>query len=270
MEQHWPSTMTVLSTHDTKRSADARCRLAVLSELPDRWVAECTAWSELAGGLPDRNAEWMLWQTLVAAWPIEPDRLVGVLLKSLREAKQATNWRSPDADYEAAVTGYARAVLASPELVSRIGAFVEFLEPFAQSNSLSAALLHLTMPGVPDLYQGSELPLHTLVDPDNRAPVEFGRPESGLSQFALRKLALTRTALHLPRPLGPYRPLEADPHLVAYQRGSNVTIVAPRLPYALAQRATPVTLDLPGQWRDLLTDRQFTGEVTAAALLIQE
>ncbi|MDH6139560.1 (1-_4)-alpha-D-glucan 1-alpha-D-glucosylmutase [Kitasatospora sp. GP30] len=285
MEQHWPHTMTVLSTHDTKRSADARCRLAVLSELPDRWAAECAAWSELAGGLPDRNAEWLLWQTLVAAWPIEPDRLVGVLLKSLREAKQATNWRSPDADYEAAVTGYARSVLASPELVSRIGEFVAFLEPFAQSNSLSAALLHLTMPGVPDLYQGSELPLHTLVDPDNRAPVVFDRPESGLSEsgvsesgvsepglsdFARRKLALTRTALHLPRPLGPYRPVEADPHLVVYQRGSNLTIVAPRLPYTLAQRVTPVTLDLPGQWRDLLTDRPFTGEVTAAALLIQE
>jgi (1->4)-alpha-D-glucan 1-alpha-D-glucosylmutase len=270
MEQHWPHTMTALSTHDTKRSADARCRLAVLSELPERWVAECRAWSELAGGLPDRNAEWMLWQTLVAAWPISPERLVEVLLKSLREAKLATNWRSPDTGYEATVTDYARAVLASPELCRRIGEFVDFLEPFAQSNSLSAALLHLTMPGVPDLYQGSELPLHTLVDPDNRAPVVFGRPESELSEFARRKLHLTRTALHLARPLGAYRPLQADPHLVAYQRGADLTIIVPRLPYTLAQRTTPVTLDLPGQWRDLLTGRLFTGTVTAAALLTRE
>jgi (1->4)-alpha-D-glucan 1-alpha-D-glucosylmutase len=81
---------------------------------------------------------------------------------------------------------------------------------------------------------------------------------------------LTRTALHLPRPLGPYRPLPADPHLVAYQRGPDLTVVAPRLPYALARRATPVTLELPGQWHDLLTDRQFNGTVTAAALLTRE
>jgi (1->4)-alpha-D-glucan 1-alpha-D-glucosylmutase len=191
-------------------------------------------------------------------------------VKALREAKLATDWRSPDADYEAAVTGYARAVLALPELTARIGAFVAFLEPFAQSNSLSAALLHLTIPGVPDLYQGSELPLHTLVDPDNRAPVLFRRPAAELGEFACRKWELTRTALHLPRPLGRYRPLPADPHLVAYQRGPGLTVLAPRLPYALSRRATPLELDLPGQWRDLLTGRPFTGQVTAAALLTRE
>jgi (1->4)-alpha-D-glucan 1-alpha-D-glucosylmutase len=95
VQRDWPHTMTALSTHDTKRSADARARLAVLAELPELWGAECAAWSELAGGLADRNAEWLLWQTLVAAWPIAPDRLAGVLLKSVREAKLATSWTSP-------------------------------------------------------------------------------------------------------------------------------------------------------------------------------
>ncbi|MEY9943340.1 malto-oligosyltrehalose synthase [Kitasatospora sp. GAS1066B] len=270
IQRNWPLTMTALSTHDTKRSADARARLTVLAELPEQWVAECTAWSELAGGLADRNAEWLLWQTLVAAWPIEPDRLVGILLKSVREAKLRTGWTSPDAAYETAVTDYAHRVLASPELVDRIARFVAFLEPFAQSNSLSAALLHLTLPGVPDLYQGSEKPLYTLVDPDNRAPVDFAAPEVGLTDFARRKLHLTRTALGLARPLGPYQPLPADPHLIAYQRGPDLTIIATRLPFALAQRGEQATLDLPGHWRDLLTDRQFTGTVETVALLTRE
>ncbi|GAA1982950.1 malto-oligosyltrehalose synthase [Kitasatospora viridis] len=268
LEQHWPHTMTALSTHDTKRSADARARLAVLAELPERWVEECTAWSALAGGLADRNAEWLLWQTLVAAWPIPPERLVGVLLKSLREAKQATRWTAPDPAYEAAVTDYARRVLAMPELVHRIDGFMAFLEPFAQSNSLSAALLHLTLPGVPDLYQGSELPLHTLVDPDNRAVVDFGAPATG--EFARRKLHLTRTALGLRPSLGPYRALAADPHLVAFRRGPEVTVLAPRLPYARATRAEPLRCELAGRWRDLLSETEFTGAVTGAALLVRE
>ncbi|MCX4749718.1 malto-oligosyltrehalose synthase [Kitasatospora sp. NBC_01287] len=270
IQRNWPLTMTALSTHDTKRSADARARLAVLAELPERWSQECLAWSELVDGPADRNAQWLLWQTLVAAWPLGGERLRQVLLKSVREAKQATSWTAQDPVYEAAVTDHAEAVLASPELMARIGAFVAFLEPYARSNSLSAALLHLTMPGVPDLYQGSELPLHTLVDPDNRAPVDFDVPEVDLSDFARRKLRLTRTALHLTRPLGRYRPLEAGEHLIAYQRGPDITVVATRLPYALARRGEPAVLELPGQWRDLLTDRPFDGVVDTVALLARE
>ncbi|GAA1225048.1 malto-oligosyltrehalose synthase [Kitasatospora nipponensis] len=270
LEAHWPHTMTVLSTHDTKRSADARARLAVLAELPERWLRECTAWSELAGGLADRNAEWLLWQTLVAAWPISPERLVAVLTKSVREAKLATSWTDPDTGYEATVTDYARRVLDTPALTERIERFVAFLEPFAQSNSLAAALLHLTMPGVPDLYQGSEKPLYTLVDPDNRAPVDFAAPEIGLSDFARHKLHLTRTALRLPRPLGRYQPLPAQPHLVAFQRGPDLTVAVSRLPFALARSGQRATLELPGRWRDLLTGRPHRGPVETVALLTRE
>lgn len=278
IQRHWPLTMTALSTHDTKRSADARARLAVLAELPERWAAECREWSALAGGPDggpvggpvDRNVEWLLWQTLVAAWPIDLDRLRAVLLKSVREAKLATSWTAQHADYEAAVGQYAETVLSNPELTARIEAFVAFLTPYAQRNSLSAALLHLTMPGVPDLYQGSERPLYTLVDPDNRAPVDFTLPDSALTDFARQKLELTRTALHLSRPLGRYRPLAAGEHLIAYQRGPDLTVVATRLPYALARRGEPATLELAGRWRDLLTDRPFTGTVDTIALLAKE
>ncbi|MGF1428902.1 malto-oligosyltrehalose synthase [Kitasatospora sp. LaBMicrA B282] len=269
-EQHWPHTMTALSTHDTKRSADARARLAVLAELPEEWAAQCRAWSALAGPLADRNAEWLLWQTLVAAWPIEGERLRQVLLKALREAKLATSWTAQDPAYESAVLEHAAAVLAHPELRERIAAFSARLEPYAQSNSLAAALLHLTVPGVPDLYQGSEFPLHTLVDPDNRAPVDFAVPADGLGDFARRKLHLTRTALHLPRPLGRYRPLPAGPHLVAFQRGPDLTVAATRLPCALARSGRPARLELPGRWRNLLTDGPFDGTVETVALLIRE
>ncbi|WP_051967577.1 malto-oligosyltrehalose synthase [Kitasatospora mediocidica] len=270
IQQHWPLTMTALSTHDTKRSADARARLAVLAELPQRWLAECTAWSGLAGGLADRNAEWLLWQTLVAAWPIDPERLVAVLLKSVREAKLATSWTSPDPGYEAELCDYARAVLANPELTARITAFVGFLAPYARSNSLAAALLHLTAPGVPDLYQGSERMLYTLVDPDNRAPVRFDAAEASLSELDHEKRHLTSTALHLPRPLGPYRPLATGPHLVAFQRGDDLTVAVTRLPYALARSGRPAALELAGDWTDLLTGREHEGVVDTVTLLTRE
>ncbi len=271
LQQDWPLTMTALSTHDTKRSADARARLAVLAELPERWTAECAAWSRLAGGLADRNAEWLLWQTLVAAWPISLERLTAVLLKSLREAKLATSWTSPDPGYESAVTDYARAVLANPELTGRIGGFVDQLAPYARSNSLAAALLHLTVPGVPDLYQGSELMLYTQVDPDNRAPVAFGTREGELSELDHEKRHLTTTALHLPRPLGRYRPLPtASPHLLAFQRGDDLTVCVTRLPHTLARSGAEVRLDLPGDWTDLLTGREHEGPIDTVALLIRE
>ncbi|MEZ0025526.1 (1-_4)-alpha-D-glucan 1-alpha-D-glucosylmutase [Kitasatospora sp. MAP12-15] len=270
IQQHWPLTMTALSTHDTKRSADARARLAVLAELPERWLAECTAWAEAAGHLADRNAEWLLWQTLVAAWPIDVERLVAVLLKSVREAKLATSWTSPDPGYEAELVDYARTALANPELTDRIGAFVDFLAPYARSNSLSAALLHLTVPGVPDLYQGSERMLYTLVDPDNRAPVAFGDREAELSELDHEKRHLTSTALHLPRPLGPYRPLATGPHLVAFQRGEDLTVAVTRLPYALARSGERAVLELPGDWTDLLTGREHEGVVETVTLLTRE
>ncbi|MCU7825401.1 malto-oligosyltrehalose synthase [Kitasatospora sp. DSM 101779] len=273
-ERDRPTGMTVLSTHDTKRSADARARLAVLAELPDAWAAECAAWTAAAGPCPDRNTAWLLWQTLVAAWPIGEERLVQVVLKSAREAKLRTSWTAPDETFERVLTAYARGALANAGLCPRIAGFVQLLAPYARSNTLAAALLHLTVPGVPDLYQGSEEPLYTLVDPDNRAPVDLGALAVRLTDsaadrggdLAREKLHLTTTALHLRRslPLGPYRPLEATgrtaAHLLAFFRGPRVITAVTRLPYGL-QRAGgwgDTVLELPeGRWTDELTGRHY-------------
>ncbi|MGK4583861.1 malto-oligosyltrehalose synthase [Kitasatospora sp. HPMI-4] len=286
LEQHWPYSMTVLSTHDTKRSADARARLAVLAELPGLWTDECLAWTGSAGFCPDRSTAWLLWQTLVAGWPLSADRLVSVLLKSAREAKLHTSWTAPDTRFEKALTDYAHAVFANPGLCPRIAGFVAMISPYARSNTLAAALLHLTVPGVPDLYQGGEEPLYTLVDPDNRAPVDLlalavrltdsatDRPHD----LAREKLHLTTTALHLrrDRPLGPYRPLTARgpaaAHLLAFARGPELVTAVTRLPYGLERRGgwRETELELPeGRWVDELTQRHVPGGALPAAVLFE-
>ncbi|MEU9128619.1 malto-oligosyltrehalose synthase [Kitasatospora sp. NPDC048540] len=286
LEQHRPSGMTALSTHDTKRSADARARLAVLTELPELWAAECAAWTTAAGPCPDRPTAWLLWQTLVAAWPIGPERLVSTLLKSAREAKVHTSWTAPDERFERWLTEYARGVLGNIGLCPRIDGLVQLLAPFARSNSLSAALLQLAAPGVPDLYQGSEEPLYTLVDPDNRAPVDLGAlavrltdsPADRPGDLAREKLHLTTTALHLRRthPFGSYRPLAATgpaaEHLLAFGRGEDVLALATRLPYGLHRRGgwadTALALP-PGSWTDELTGRHFPGGPARVADLLE-
>ncbi|MFD8782210.1 malto-oligosyltrehalose synthase [Kitasatospora sp. NPDC059599] len=288
-ERDWPHGMTVLSTHDTKRSADARARLAVLAEQPQSWASEAAAWSTAAGpaapGL-DRDADWLLWHTLVAAWPITPDRLVAALLKAVREAKLHTSWTAPAPGYERALEERARAVHGNPGLLPRIEGTVRAIAPHARSNTLAAALLHLTVPGVPDLYQGSEEPLYTLVDPDNRGVVDLGALAVRLTDsaaarpgdLAREKLHLTTTALHLrrSRPLGPYRPLSATgpaaDHLLAFARGDDTVTAVTRLPYGLERaggwRDTVLELPAGGPWTDELTLRAFpAGAVPVAELL---
>ncbi|MFC8716743.1 malto-oligosyltrehalose synthase [Kitasatospora sp. NPDC057198] len=286
-ERLWPGAMTALSTHDTKRSADARARLAVLAELPEVWAAECAAWTLAAGPCADRSTAWLLWQTLLAAWPLPQERLLGVVLKSVREAKRRTSWKEPDAGFEGWLTRYVRGALANPGLCPRIAGFAGLVAPFARVNSLSAALLHLLAPGVPDVFQGGEEPLYTLVDPDNRAPVDLGAlavrltdsPEPRPGDLAREKLHLTTTALHLRRAgaLGSYRPLAADgpaaEHLVAFGRGERVLCAATRLPYGLHRaggwRETVLELP-PGRWTDLLTERHFTGGPVELSYLFRQ
>ncbi|MFC5661921.1 alpha-amylase family glycosyl hydrolase [Kitasatospora misakiensis] len=295
VERHWPHTMTVLSTHDTKRSADARARLAVLAEQPREWAAEAAAWSTAAGRGPgsgpgsghDADSDWTLWQTLVAAWPLTPERLVTAVLKAAREAKVHTSWTSQDVRFERALADRARAVFGHPGLLPRIEGYVAAIAPYARSNTLSAALLHLTVPGVPDLYQGSEEPLYTLVDPDNRRAVDLGALAVRLTDsataragdLAREKLHLTTTALHLrrTRALGAHRPLTATGpaagHLLAFGRGPDVLTAVTRLPYGLARaggwRDTELHLPSTGDgWTDELTERHFpSGPVPVGELL---
>jgi (1->4)-alpha-D-glucan 1-alpha-D-glucosylmutase len=186
LSEDWPATMTTLSTHDTKRQEDVRARIAVLAEIPDGWGREVTAWHNRAvqlarTGPPDPPTEYLMWQTLVGAWPIDGDRLVSYLRKAMREAKLTTSWTEPDSRYEAAVISFARLALTDAEISGRIAGFVAAIGADAQANSLSAKLVQLTMPGVPDVYQGCELSGLALVDPDNRGPVDFARREAMLA-----------------------------------------------------------------------------------------
>ena len=299
----WPATMTTLSTHDTKRQEDVRARLAVLTEIPARWEHEVARWreraAELATGIrPEPDTEYLLWQTLVGAWPLGPDRLCGYLLKAVREAKTRTSWTSHDAGYEDGVQAFARAVLADPVLSGQIGAFVAAIGPDSRDNSLGAKLVQLTMPGVPDVYQGCELAGYSLVDPDNRRPVDFaprrrllaaleGRSPAGTIPRPLReagldeaKLLVTSLALRLRRAhpdwfRGSYHPLAASgpaaAHILAFARDRRAVTVATRLPAGLRRaggwRDTVLGLPAGGAWHDVFTGAVHTGpEVPAASL----
>jgi (1->4)-alpha-D-glucan 1-alpha-D-glucosylmutase len=282
----WPATMTTLSTHDTKRQEDVRARLAVLAEIPQAWTAAVTGWharavAQASGAAPDPDTEYLMWQTLAGAWPVGRERLTGYLHKAMREAKTATSWTDPDPEYESMVATFAELVLDDDELTGQIAAFVTALDGDARVNSLGAKLVQLTMPGVADTYQGCELAGWSLVDPDNRRPVDFARrremlaalddgaPADGLDA---EKLLVTATALRLRRACpdwftgAGYSPLAADgpasEHAVAFARGPAVT-VATRLPATLRQRGgwAGTTLPLPPgpAYQDLLTGATHPG-----------
>ncbi|GCD97418.1 malto-oligosyltrehalose synthase [Embleya hyalina] len=278
-----PTTMTTLSTHDTKRSEDVRARLSVLAEIPEDWADRVHAWNELSRPHrsefrfgPDGYDTYLLWQTLVGAWPLTPDRAVAYLRKAMREAARETTWADPNPDYEAASEAFVRAVLADDELGADIADFVATVDRAAHAVSLGAKLVQLTMPGVPDVYQGGELALYTLVDPDNRAPVDFGREHGPLDALKLR---VTSAALRLRRArpdwfAGAYTPLrargkEAD-HAIAFIRGGEAITVATRLPAGLAAKGHwgGALLPLPeGRWVDALTGGTYTGQARLRHIL---
>jgi (1->4)-alpha-D-glucan 1-alpha-D-glucosylmutase len=279
-----PAGMTTLSTHDTKRSGDVRARLAVLSELPAEWAAAVSRWSEPVPP-PDGALGHLLWQTVVGAWPLSAPRLHGYLEKAMREARTRTSWNDPDEAFEAAMHAVADAALGP--LRDGVAAFVAGIEPYGWSNALTAALVQLTMPGVPDTYQGGELWDLSLVDPDNRRPVDYrlrrsllARLDAGwlppVEESGAAKLLVVSRALRLrrdrPGAFGSYQPLLATgagaEHVVAFSRGDAVT-VGTRLPVRLERdggwRDTAVPLP-PGSWTDVLTGRPVGGDAVADLL----
>ena len=193
-QERSPAALSATSTHDTKRGEDVRARLNVLSEMPGTWKAAHARWrtvnrrfkTEVRGvAAPDANEEYLIYQTLLGAWPFEAgagtqpafrERMVAYATKALREAKVHTSWLSPDEEYEAAAEGFVRAILDR----QRAGLFLQSFEPFQARvaqlgiyNSLAQLLIKITAPGVPDFYQGTELWDLSLVDPDNRRPVDY-------------------------------------------------------------------------------------------------
>jgi (1->4)-alpha-D-glucan 1-alpha-D-glucosylmutase len=292
----WPQSLLATGTHDTKRGEDVRARINVLSEIPGEWGAQVRRWRALARrwkrevdgqAAPDRNDEYLLYQTLVGAWPAEPApdlaafaaRIGAYMEKATKEAKRHTSWINPNPPYDAAVQEFITGLLAPG------GRFLDEFLPFQRRvalygvvNSLAQALLKIAAPGIPDFYQGSELWDLSLVDPDNRRPVDFaGRRAllagllalvrarssdlAGLGAELLEcwtdgrvKLYLIQRGLELRRERqrlfesGTYQPLEAGgdraEHLVAFARADSAGAVIVAVP-RLAARLTGFSGTLP-------------------------
>lgn len=294
----WPRTMTTLSTHDTKRSEDVRARLAVLSEQPASWSEAVRSWRGLSddyrGPLLDGSTEYLVWQSLVGTWddgPIAEDRLQAYLQKAIREGKRHTSWTSPDEEYEHAVAAFVTAALADQKLLESIRQFADAQAEYVRAATLGQKLIQLTMPGVPDVYQGSELVDLSLVDPDNRRTVNYqdrierlARLDDGArpSCLAEEKLLVTSRALrlrkHLPEAFaGSYTPLPTSSgHAVAFARGATeaaAVTIATRLPVALHRLGGwgDSTVVLPaGDWQDVLTDKPVGGGAARIAELLAD
>ncbi len=295
----YPRTMLATGTHDTKRSEDVRARMALLSEIPLQWTEAVRTWSKRnsvyrRNGLPDKNMEYLLYQTLVGAWPIDASRTWAFMEKAAREARVHTNWEQPDPHYEKALHAFVTSVLEDSIFVTDLSAFVIPLITPGRINSLSQTLIKLTSPGVPDIYQGTELWDMSLVDPDNRRPVDYTvrrellksldnmTPEAVIAEMekGLPKLYLTRQTLWLRRnhpgifsPSSGYRPLPAKgvekKHVVAYMRGEQAVVVVPRLIMGFSRDWHDTRIDLPnGLWLNLFTHETVTGpQVMIADLL---
>ncbi|SHF51179.1 maltooligosyl trehalose synthase [Jatrophihabitans endophyticus] len=283
-----PRAMTTLSTHDTKRGEDVRARLAVLAELPHEWTALVRGLLA-AAPVPDTAFAYLLWQTFAGVGLIERERLHAYAEKAMREAATSTTWTKPDERFEATVHAAVDAAYDDPAVHTALNAFVEHITPYGWSNALTQKLVQLTMPGVPDVYQGTELWEDSLVDPDNRRPVDYdarrallerldtdGSRPPAIDASGAAKLWVVSRTLRLrrerPEAFTGYTPLRADgpaaDHVVAYDRG-GVLVVATRLPVALERDGgwRDTTLDVGGRGNDVFTGNEHEGRVAVADLL---
>lgn len=284
-----PHGMLTTSTHDTKRSDDVRARLAVLSEIPGRWIGRVKSWAEnnekyRSDNLPDRNTEYLFYQTLAGAWPIFAERMLPFMEKAVREAKVHTSWRQPDPDYERVVMEFVKNVLGDSDFISDLEEFMAPLIEAGRINSLSQTLIKMTAPGIPDFYQGSELWDLSLVDPDNRRPVDFElrrrllslmkglSPEEIIDKMdqGLPKLWVIHRVLELRQRMreifdtGAYRPLYASgpkaSHAFAFMRGEKVITLVPRFVLSLNGNWDDTRIEIPeGRWLNRLTGIPLNG-----------
>jgi (1->4)-alpha-D-glucan 1-alpha-D-glucosylmutase len=297
LSDRWPNSMLATSTHDNKRSEDVRTRISVLSEIPDRWSEALHSWSQLNAAawqnrLPDRHAEYLLYQTLIGAWPIDRERCWQYMLKACREAKINTSWHEPNNGYEEKIRGFVAGVFETPEFIKSLERFIEPLIVSGRINSLAQTLIKMVAPGVPDFYQGTELWDLSLVDPDNRRPVDFGLRSELLKRArrlttaevltewdsGLPKLWMTDRILSIRRERtgdfsaqSRYQPLVAQGshlgRLLAFRRGENLIAVVPRFTHTLVREWGDTRLPLPGGvWRNCFTDELVQKEVSPTEL----
>jgi len=288
-----PAGMTTLSTHDTKRGEDIRARLAVLAELSEEW-GDTTRRLMALGPVPNAAFGYLLWQTAVAlpatGGASDPSRarFHAYAEKAMREAADGTGWVDRDEEFEAAVHAAVDTAYDNPEMHELIAALSALIEPYGWMNSLSQKVIQLTMPGVPDVYQGSELWEDSLVDPDNRRPVDFAFRHAALialteppvlDDTALAKLWVVSRALRArrdhPELFTGYTPLMVDgpgqKHLVAFDRGGAITL-ATRLPAGLSAAGgwgESTLLLPPGRYRDVYTGSSYSGDLSVADALGQ-
>ncbi len=290
VQETHPKAMLSSSTHDTKRSEDVRCRLALLSEIPDEWERAFTRWSERNARHKqcdcfDRNTEYFLYQTMLGAWPISSERLLQYMEKAIREAKRKTSWLTPNEAFENATRTFVEALYQDQDFLDDLERFVEPLVQPGRINSLALTLLKLTSPGIPDFYQGTEIWDLSLVDPDNRRPVDYNLRRKLVAELphldaaqvmsrmdeGLPKLWTIFHALRVRRAYddcfgasGAYTALSAKgpkaPHVVAYQRGEKAIVVVPRLALKLNGAWNGAELRIPaGEWKNEFTGASISG-----------
>jgi (1->4)-alpha-D-glucan 1-alpha-D-glucosylmutase len=279
----WPQAMTTLSTHDTKRAEDVRARIGVLSQVPSLWTEFVARW-EIDAPSPDAATGQFLWQNIFGVWPTSGEvtdelreRLHGYAEKAIREAAWHTSWNDPDAAFEDAVHGWLDTVLDGP-VAGQLTELVTQLNPHAASDALGQKLLALTVPGIPDIYQGTELWDDSLVDPDNRRAVDYVARRAALKELQHPKMRVVTTALRLRRSRpdsflhGDYLPVlatgEANEHVVAFNRGDDILVAVTRWTVRLKETGWGNTMvPLPeGSWTDTLTGALASGPTPAAEL----
>ena len=285
--------MLCSSTHDTKRSEDVRARLNVLSEIPGEWSQAVSRWAKInekhrKNHFPDRNAEYLLYQTLVGAWPISRERILAYMEKASCEAKQHTDWNHRNSQYDGALKDFVTAALADGEFVRDLESFVASLAEAAHVNSLAQTLVKLTAPGVPDIYQGNEIYDFSLVDPDNRRPVDYEarkrllsdakkmgaeeawkRRDEGMAKLWLIQKTLAYRARHETLFGGDYEPFLAGGEnagdIVAFIRDRRAMTVVLRFNRSRSG-GMPVLLLPRGIWRNVFTEEMFIGEIATGKL----
>ncbi|HYL08210.1 MAG TPA: hypothetical protein VEU76_06650, partial [Candidatus Udaeobacter sp.] len=285
----WPQTMLTLSTHDTKRSADVRARITLLAEIPAEWEAAVRRWGEhndryRSQGFPDRNLEYLIYQTLVGAWPIDTARLSGFVVKAAREAGVHTSWLNPVVPYEDAAMQFTAAITSDAEFTADLESFIgrNQLVALGRTASLAQTTLLLTCPGVPDLYQGTEVWNLSLVDPDNRRPVDYAAHQRLLEEIrelgpedvtaradeGVTKLWLIARLLARRQERDGYTPVEAGgaraAHAVAFTR-PGLFVLVPRLVARLGGDWGNTEVQLPpGRWTSVLTGDAYPGGTAIA------
>ena len=281
--RHWPSAMTTLTTHDTKRGEDVRARIGVLSQVPSLWSEFVAGWEKRVTS-PDPVTGLFLWQNIFGVWPVDGQvtdelrsRLHAYAEKAIREGGLRTTWNDPDDDFESAVHGWLDTILDGP-VAAELTKLVAQLDPHGRSDALGQKLLSLTGPGIPDVYQGTELWEDSLVDPDNRRPVDYAVRRDALKDLRHPKIRVTNAALQLRRDKpdtflsGGYTPVVATgparEHVVSYRRGGDVLVAVSRWTVRLADSGWDGTnLPLPeGSWTDRLTGRSWSGSVAVGEL----